>query len=341
MKILLDIGHPKDINLFDHVVRLLIEKNHEVEIYARVKENSREMLDCYDLKYNMGVHYKSMLGKVFGIFHNDIKLYLQARKFKPDVLVSPGSPYSAHVSKILGKPHLAFSDTEIANLAAKLTIPFTHTMYTSTSFYLDFGEKQKRFPGYYELAYLAPKYFKLNSSVLEKYGLSEGYIVVRISSLLSHHDINAKGLDFTSENDIMDFIYELEYYNEVIIISDIQFSSISRYQLDFDPQDLHSLLYYASLCIGDGASMISEAAVLGVPSIYVSNTRRGYLDELETKYNLAFTINDKKTALNKAKSLLMNKNIKAEWHDKCEKMLSDSIDVVEFIVGNIESFAKK
>jgi predicted glycosyltransferase len=340
MKILLDIGHPKDINLFINVVDLLVQKGHTVEIFARVKENSRQMLDDYGLEYKEGVHFHSMMGKMFGLFLNEFKLFVQARKFKPDVFVSPGSPYSAHVSRLVKKPHLAFSDTEIASFVTKLVISFTDEIYTSTSFYLDFGDKHKRFRGYYELAYLSPKYFQPNISVLNKYGLHEGYIIIRLSSLLSHHDIHAKGLDFKSENDIVEFIAELEKYNRVILISDISSNAINKYQLEFQPNDLHSLLYYASLCIGDGASMISEAAVLGVPAIYVSNTRRGYLDELENKYGLSFTYNDRNLALVKAKTLLENEKTKVEWHQKRDSMLYDSVDVVEFIVESIESFSK-
>ena len=64
-----------------------------------------------------------MAGKALGMIRNDIWLYNIAKKFQPDVFISPGSPYSAHVSRLLGKPHLAFIDTEIAGPAIKLMLP--------------------------------------------------------------------------------------------------------------------------------------------------------------------------------------------------------------------------
>ena len=63
---------------------------------------------------------------------------------------------------------------------------------------------------------------------------------------------------------------------------------------------IHDLLYYATMYIGEGASMASEAAVLGTPSIYINPLRLGYLDELEKKYGLVYNIPNPKKAIQKA-----------------------------------------
>ena len=86
--------------------------------------------------------------------------------------------------------------------------------------------------------------------------------------------------------------------------------------------------------------MASEAAILGVPSIYVSNTRRGYLNELEEKYGLVYTISDSKLALDKAISLLKKDGLRKEWQSKRKKMLEEKVNVVEFIVDIIENKGK-
>lgn len=211
MKVLFDIGHPKDVNVFKDVIYGLQSRGHEVQIFARAKENTRKMLDDLRMDYHLCPYYSNIGGKAFGILVNDVRLYKFAKKFKPDIFVSPGSPYSAHVSRLLGKTHIAFPDTEIAGIVMKLTFPFTDKIYTSTSFYLDLGPKQERFEGYYELAYLHPDYFKPDVSVLSKYGLEErNYIVLRLSALGSHHDIGAHGFSFESESELDDFISKFE-----------------------------------------------------------------------------------------------------------------------------------
>ena len=250
MKIILDIGHPKDVNVFQNVIPELQNRGHDIKIVARAKENTRRIMKEYGLSCEFGPYYKSIAGKALGMVRNDIWLYNIAKKFQPDVFISPGSPYSAQVSKLLGKPHLAFIDTEIAGLAIKLMLPFTDRVYTSTSFYLDLGTKQQRFDGYYELAYLHPKYFTPKKEVLAKYGLDDNYIILRLSALSSHHDIGASGFSFKTEEELKEYIKILEKYGRVIISSEIApWKTIQNYQLKFKPSELHDILFNSKLCI--------------------------------------------------------------------------------------------
>jgi predicted glycosyltransferase len=337
MKVLLDIGHPKDVNVFKDVIRELQHKGHQVHVFARAKENTQRMLKEIGIDYYLCPYYSNIGGKAFGILVNDIRLYQFASKLKPDIFVSPGSPYSAHVSRLLKRPHIAFPDTEIAGLVMKLTFPFTDKIYTSTSFYMDLGPKQVRFEGYYELAYLHPKYFTPDRSVLDKYDLKGDYIILRLSALASHHDIGAHGFSFDSEDELRGFISKFEKYGRVIIFSETdQWPLIKEHRIDIDPAHLHHLLYFSKLYIGEGATMASESAILGVPSIYVSNTRRGYLDELESKYDLCYTIVDKNRAVLKAELLLQDEELNDKWRVKTKRLYDNTINIVEFIVKSIE-----
>jgi len=54
---------------------------------------------------------------------------------------------------------------------------------------------------------------------------------------------------------------------------------------------MHSLLYYATMFIGDSQTMTSEAAMLGTPSLKL-NSFAGKLsvpNELEQKYQLCYS----------------------------------------------------
>jgi predicted glycosyltransferase len=313
MKIIIDIGHPKDVNVFKNVMLTLKKNGHEVRIVGRAKENTKRILAEYGFYCEFGPYYENITGKVFGIIHNDIWLYKIAKEYKPDLFVSPGSPYAAHVSRLLGKPHLAYIDTEIATFAIKLMLPFTDRVYTSSSFYSELGPKQECFNGYYELAYLHPKYFKPNPEIPVKYGLNR-YIILRLSALAAHHDINATGFNFKTDEELSKYVNELEKYGRVVISSEIRgWHTIESHRIEIEPKDLHDLISYSSLCIGEGATMASEAAVMGVPSIYVSNTQRGYLNELEIKYGLAYTVTRKDEALEKVAEILGNKSNRNKW----------------------------
>lgn len=339
LKLMLDIGHPKDINTFRNVIYLLQDHGHEVKIVARSKENIKEIMKDYNLECDFSPYYKNSIGKVFGILINDFWLYKKAKIYNPDIFISFGSPYAAHVSRLFRKPHLAYIDTEIAVPAIKLMLPFTDKIYTSSSFYTDLGPKQERFNGYYELAYLHPNYFRPNPEIKKKYGLDE-YIILRLSALAAHHDLNAKGMNFETELELQEYVNQLEKYGKVIISSETtQWQIIKERQLKSDPKDLHDLISLSSLCIGEGATMASEAAILGVPSIYVSSTQRGYLNELERKYELVYTVQKREEGLKKAAEILENKAYRNEWLLKREKMLKEKIDIVDFMVRTVETYA--
>lgn len=345
MRILVDITHPKDVNIFKNVIKKLEEKGHEVKIIASNKENVLEVLSGYGFEYITKKHYKGLFRKAIGMLENDYIIYNVSKEFKPDIFTSFGSPYAAQVSKIVGKKHISFSDTDsnslVLNQFVITTLLFSEVNFVPSCHRKERGKKQKRFNGYYELAYLHPKYFNPNSNVLDELKILENqkYIILRFSALNAHHDIEARGFNFKTEKEIVEYVKSLQEYGSVFITSEVKLSeNLEKYKLKIPPEEFHTFLSFSSLYIGEGASMASEAAVLGTPSIYVSNTRRGYLDELEEKYGLAYTISDSKVALDKAISLLEDEELKKEWQSKRQKMLKEKIDVVEFMVNAIEGY---
>ena len=339
MRVLFDVGHPTDVNVFRNVIKKLEDTGHSTKVTARDKENTVELLKTYGLDYKVSPHYKGMLNKALGLPRADYFVYKVAKEFSPDVFVSAGTPYAAQVSKIFGKPHIAFPNTEHAKIAIYLSKPFTDLICTPTFFKRDFGKKQRRFNGFNEFTYIHPNYFTPDKSILENLGLQEdGYILIRFSSLDSHHDLSAKGFDFKDENEVLEFINKLEEFGRVVITSEVKIGSkFEKFKINVPFDKWHDFLYYAKMYIGEGAKTASEGAILGVPSIYVSNTRRGYLDELEERYDMAYTIPDREEALKKAIALLSEDNLKEKWHSKRNRMLKEKIDTVEFMLDIIKS----
>jgi len=343
LRVLFDVGHPTDVNVFRNVIKKLEKEGHSTKVTARDKENTVELLKTYGLDYEVSPHYKGMLNKALGLPRADYFVYKVAKEFSPDVFVSAGTPYAAQVSKMLGKPHIAFPNTEHAKLAIYLSKPFTDLICTPTFFKRDFGKKQTRFNSFNELTYLHPNYFTPDESIVEDLGLQkDNYVLIRFSALDSHHDLSAKGFDFKDENEVLEFIEKIEEFQRVVITSEVKMGSkFEKYKLNVPSDKWHDFLYYATMYIGEGAKTASEGAILGVPAIYVSNTRRGYLDELEERYDMAYTIPNKDEALNKAISLLKEDNLKGKWRSKREKMLEDKTDTVEYIIKTIKKYGEE
>jgi uncharacterized protein len=339
MRILVDIGHPADFHFLKNAIWKLESDGHEVKITARDKEMTTRLLEAYDFKYhNLGKNQKGLANKAIGMIKTDFKLYKIAKNFNPDVLTGIHNPYIAHVGRLLGKPSLIFTDTEHAKLASILTFPFSTAICTPSCFKNDLGKKQTRYDGYHELAYLHPDYFTPNYSILNEIGLqkNERFIVIRFVSWDASHDVGHHGI----QNKI-NLVGELEKYGRVLITSESKLPvELEPYRFTLSPEKMHDLLYYATLYIGEGASMATESGILGTPSIYVSSLvdTMGNFIELTKKYGLVYTYKDSDKALNKALELVQKSELKEEWRKRREGLLNDKIDVTKFMVETIEKY---
>jgi len=348
MKVLFIIGHPAHVHLFKYVISNLQRRGHEVKIIARNKDCTLELLEEYDIDYELvNVFYKNIFMKLYGLIKADLGVYRVVKRFKPDLMCGVLNPYIAQVGKLTGIPSIIFTDTEDATIANLLTIPFADVVCTPACFRKQFNSKKHvRYNGYHELAYLHPKYFKPDPSVLDKLGLSKGdkFIIVRFISWAAHHDVTLKGIDRRSE---LEFIKTLERYGQVFISSERSLNGeLERYRLKIPAKDIHSLLYYASLYIGEGGTMAAEAAILGTPAIHIESTKNGVptgdlsgnFRELRYKYDLLYYYPDQNQALKKAIEILENDKAKKEWIKKRNKLIEDKIDVTKWIIDFIEKY---
>ena len=111
--------------------------------------------------------------------------------------------------------------------------------------------------------------------------------------------------------------------------------------------DMHHVMAFASLYIGDSQTMAAEAGVLGVPFVRFNDFvgRIGYLRELEDKYELGYGI--KASAEGSVDALcervetlvsIPSAERKATFAARREKMLSDKIDCAKFLTYFIEQY---
>jgi len=337
MNILIDIGHPAHVHLFKHFAWVMQKKGHTVFFTARDKEHEIYLLEKHGFDYkSLGKHYKSKKGKIWGLIEFNFKLLLECLRFKPDILVSHGSIYAAHVSWLLRKPHIALEDS--GNMEQiRIYRPFTKIILTPNVLKQNLGPKQIRYKGYHELCYLLPTYFEPDPSVYQLLGLEHGqkYCLLRFVSWAATHDKGHSGL---TPQDKKTLVEQLTRHLNVYISSEGPLpEEFSQYRVDIPPEKMHDALAFASLYIGEGATMASEAGVLGTPSIYVNSIARDYNEDQE-KYGLVFNYRNGAGVLEKALELLQMPRIKEEWHRRREKMFNDKIDVTDFLVRFVENY---
>ena len=343
MRILVEVGHPAHVHYFRNFIKIMEARGHSFLVIAREKEMTLNLLDYYDIKYkSRGKGKDSVPGKFFYLPYGILYTALQAIKFKPDIFISMGSPFAAIASKFVNKPHITFDDTENAILTQFLYKPFTDVILSPSAYRKVINNRHIKFNGFMELCYLHPNNYTPDPSIRNILHSEEEkrYCLVRFVKWKAHHDINHKGI--TPENKIK-LIKEFSKYAEVFISSEGELPpSLKQYQINIPYEKIHDVIKYASLVFGDSATMTSEAAILGTPSIYIGNVDLGNMVEEQDKYELVFNYtenaSDQVAAIKKGLELLTTVNIKEEWRKRKERMFNDKIDVTAFIIWFIENY---
>lgn len=340
MKIFIDIGHPAHVHYFRNFIKIMEGKGHHFFITARDKEVTHDLLNYYKIKYSSrGKGGAGIWGKFLYLFKANFILFKYARSFKPDLFLSFGSAYAAQVSKLIGKPHIAFDDTEHSKIEHLMYAPFTDAILTPSCFFKALGKKQIYFDGYMELCYLHKNYFTPEKSIRTKLELHETdkYIVIRFVSWGANHDIGHYGLKTETKMKIINLLkndYKLFISSEAGLPQDLK-----QYELKIAPSDLHSVLAGAYLYIGEGSTTASECSVLGIPNVYINSLTVGYCKEQDEKYNLCFHLKNDSKAIEFIKNLISNENLSEEYSHKKEIMLKDKINVTDFMVWFVENYS--
>jgi len=339
MRILIDIGHPGHVHLFKNFGWRMKEKGHDVLFTVRDKEYEIYLLKTYGFRYiSFGRHYRSKLGKIFGLIKFDLRMLQTALSFKPDLFFSHGSIYAAQIGGLLHIPHISLEDT--GNMEQiNLYRPFTKVILTSTAFNKELGRKQIRYNGYHELAYLLPKIFSSDNSIRTLLSLksSERIFFLRFVSWNASHDFRQNGLTDKGKREIVEKLLPL---GRVLISSEEDLpEEFKKYKFILPPEKIHDVLAGVDLFVGEGATMASECAMLGTPAIYVNSMEAGTINDHE-KNGLLFHFRNFNGVLDKALEIISNPNSKVEFKKKRDQMLRNKIDVTTFLIWFIENYPK-
>jgi uncharacterized protein len=312
MRILIDIGHPAHVHLFKNMVMVMKKRGHCFFFTVRSGENETVLLDELGFQYEViGRKRRGVVLKIAGLVVFTLRIIRIARHFKPDLFLSHGSMYAGYASRFCRKPHIALEDT--GNMEQLMfSIRVSDVILTPDTITRSLGSKQIKYPGYHELAYLSPEYFKPDINVLNLLSVKPGekYAILRFVSWGASHDIGQKGIDLEGKVRLVNYMASKM---KVFISSEAPLPGIlDQYRIPVPFTQMHNALAFAYIYIGEGATMATEAAILGVPSVYISS--------IET-YNHADLVN-----------YGILKCIKPS-----EKSLTDIIDFIEGIsIGDIK-----
>ena len=344
MNILIDIGHPGHVHLLHGVAEEMKKRGHKVFYSVRDIPVAKRLMEHYGMTpwIDLGGKKDSLLGKAQTVLSQDMQLLRFVRRNHIDLGLSSGLVLS-HVSRLTKMKSFMFDDDDDAAepLVTKYGHPLSDIVFTPDCIH----RKTKHavyYAGTHELAYLHPNRFTPDPSVLQHAGLVEGerFFIMRFVALKGHHDVGQAGLSLEQKRALVDL---LKAHGRVIITSERAVEpEFEPYRLPVPPEEIHSLMAYSSMFVGDSQTMTSEAAILGVPALKC-NTFAGRLsvpNMLEDKYGLCYAYLPERfeDMLAQIRHLLdmPSESLHAKWNAKRQRMLQEMIDPTEFFINHIE-----
>ena len=382
MNVLIQLSHPAHFHLYKLVAQNLIDDGHKVLFVIKSKDILEELLKNAGLPYvniNQHAHRGSKFGILWDMFVREWRIWKLCRKHHIDLLTG-STPEVAHVAKLTGRRSVntGEDDAAVISMFIKIAKPFIDGYAAPDPCEMGPVEpKTSHYPGYHELAYLHPNHFKADEKVVKGYGMPlkvrgerlevrgeqnpfAPYFVMRFASLNAHHDSGIKGINTEIAQRLIDI---LAPHGQIYITSERPLEpQFEQFRIRINPLDMHHVMAFASLYIGDSQTMAAEAGVLGTPFVRFNDFvgRIGYLRELEDVYELGYGIhatplasdspirrNDGSVQPSGVEELykrvetlvsMPSAERKATFAARREKMLSDKIDCAKFLTYFIEQY---
>ena len=365
MNIGLFLGHPAHFHMLKNAAVRLSNKGHNVQFVIKKKDILISLLENAGYSYTLirgdrGNGIVDLIGSVIGM---EINMCQFLKQNKIDVLVGSTLSFATSALKRIPTIIMGEDDSAVIPRYTYIVYPWATTILTPSV--CDNGRwnnKSTKYPSYHELAYLHPNHFTPDCQLVEKYGIdvSTPFFIIRFSSLNAYHDGGIQGINTEIAQRLIDI---LSPHGQIYITSERELEpQFEPYRIRINPLDMHHVMAFASLYIGDSQTMAAEAGVLGTPFVRFNDFvgRIGYLRELEDVYQLGYGIHA--TPLSEESTIRRNdgslqpsgveslydaveklvampaEERRALYASRREKMLSEKIDYAKFLTWFIENY---
>ena len=347
MKVLFSVDHPAWAHQFHHIVEAMRARGDEVLTLAIAKDGAPGLLARYGIPYTLCAKGtgRNMVEKGWLFVRLCANHTLHAMRFQPDILIGRASPMMAVAAWLTGKPHLLYEDTEVSRFSLNICKRLSTKILTPRTFLTDLGARQERVDTYKELFYLHPSVFTPSKQVLRDAGFDPDipYAVVRFVAWNASHDVGKHGL---TEPEQLRLVERLTAAGVRVWVSSEKklAPALEPYRLQTPFHLAHHVLAFARLVYSEGATMASEAVVLGVHALYVNVIKSGSTQEQSARYGLLYNYNDGddryERALAQALALLADPGLEALGQAKRAKLLAEKVDVNDYFIAEADRLAK-
>jgi uncharacterized protein len=338
MRILIDVLHPAHVHFFRHFHDEMTRRGHELCITARDKDRSVDLLTEFGLPFQQISTQHRGGGLAVEMVQRTRRLLRVMRTFRPDVLTGIMGPSIAVAGRLKRVPAVVFYDTEVATQTNRFVYPLAYCVCTPDCYQGRVPGRHLTYPSYHELAYLHPNRFRADPRRLAEFGVGpdEPFSVLRFVSWEAAHDRRERGLTGAQKRHLVEV---LQREGRVLISSEAPLPpDLAALEVSGPVEQIHHLLAHAQIIVGESATMSSEAAVLGVPAVFIATSGRGYIDDEEKRYGLArhFTDDQFEQAVAAIEKLCADSPRDMGQRAR-QQLLDEKIDVTAWMIDYFES----
>lgn len=320
--ILFDLNHPADYHFFKNLFIQLHKEGYLINVIARDKDCLQDLLINANIRFlSRGSGSNSKVGKyIYGIYIL-LLILIKLLKTKPKITVSLSSPYLAIASRILGIPCITYDDTD-DNPRLRPMLKHSTYIFSPSKYPYKFHRNHFNIEALKELAYLHPRYFQSKER-------GSG-LFVRLTRTDSIHHTSGSRIDI---NLIINQINKLSESTPTWLSSEIDLHNRNLYDGIQHPDvlNIHDYLLKTGVFWGNSATMAAEAAVLGIPTVFVSNEKFSYIKELESFGLLFYYTPDQLNNSFKKVEELLAKEPGEDFVLLSHKLIKEKIDITGFL----------
>ncbi len=342
MKIWIDILTPKQLLFSEPIIEKLGQK-HDILCTSREYNEVTKLAKIrhFDLIF-VGKHGGGdKKSKLKASIERIEKLTKKINKFKPDVVISFGSPEAARISFGLGIKHIMFCDSPHANAVMRLTLPLIQKLLIPYVIpkkeFSKFGINEKNIVQYKAIDAVVTMKRKINQNIISPFkNNNKKNILIRVEEEEASYTSKSSKIipiiqkianDYKDEN----IIVLGRYSQQIINLQKIIGKKIKIIKMSFDGK---YLLNDTDVFIGSGGTMTAESALMGIPTISY-NAVPNIIENFLVKKSLVKRETNPKKVSNEIKRIFARKNDQDQKRaKKVVKQMEDPIEKLIKIIKN-------